>query len=176
MNLKSTIRTVPDYPRPGVRFRDITTLLADPDAFSRAVEKLAGPVAGMQIDKVAGIEARGFIFAGALATRLCAGFVPVRKKGKLPGRTIREACTLEYGTAELEIHADAIATGDRILLVDDLIATGGTAGAAIRLLEKAGAGTVICAFLIDLPCLGGSGKLRSAGKNVISVMEFTQEE
>lgn len=173
--MKSTIRTIPDYPKPGIMFRDITTLLADARAFRRAVDELVQPLAGSKIDKVAGIEARGFILGGAIAHQLSCGFVPIRKKGKLPHKTIGEQYQLEYGVDEVEIHVDAIAKGERVLLVDDLIATGGTAMAAIKLLERAGGVIDLCAFVIDLPDLGGAQKLRDSGKSVVALVEFEGE-
>ena len=172
MDLKSVIRTIPDYPKPGIMFRDITTLLADARGFRRAVDELVQPLAGEKIDKVAGIEARGFILGGAIAHQLSVGFVPIRKKGKLPYETIGESYELEYGVDEVEIHVDAINKGDRVLLIDDLIATGGTAGASIKLLERAGAEIVLCSFIVDLPDLGGSKKLRELGKRVVALTEF----
>lgn len=175
MDLKTAVRTIPDYPKPGIMFRDITTLLADARAFRRAIDELVQPLAGAKIDKVAGIEARGFILGGAIAHQLSVGFIPIRKKGKLPFETIGEAYELEYGVDEVEIHVDAITKGDRVLLVDDLIATGGTASAAIKLLERAGADIELCSFIVDLPDLGGAGKLRAMGKQVVSLMEFEGE-
>ncbi|MBL4619300.1 MAG: adenine phosphoribosyltransferase [Alphaproteobacteria bacterium] len=175
MNLKSVIRTIPDYPKPGIMFRDITTLLTDARGFRRAIDEMVQPLAGQKIDKVAGIEARGFILGGAIAHQLSVGFVPVRKKGKLPFETISEAYELEYGTDELEIHVDAIDKGERVLVVDDLIATGGTASAAIKLLERAGAEIVLCAFVVDLPDLGGAKLLRDMGKQVTSLVEYEGE-
>ena len=175
MDLRAAIRTIPDYPKPGVMFRDITTLLADARAFRRAIDELVQPLAGAKIDKVAGIEARGFILGGAIAHQLSVGFIPIRKKGKLPFETMGEAYELEYGVDEVEIHVDAIGKGDRVLLVDDLIATGGTASAAIRLLERAGAEIVLCSFVVDLPDLGGADKLRAMGKQVVSLIDFAGE-
>ena len=175
MDLRAAIRTIPDYPKPGVMFRDITTLLADARAFRRAIDELVQPLAGAKIDKVAGIEARGFILGGAIAHQLSVGFIPIRKKGKLPFETMGEAYELEYGVDEVEIHVDAIGKGDRVLLVDDLIATGGTASAAIRLLERAGAEIVLCSFVVDLPDLGGADKLRAMGKQVVSLIDFEGE-
>lgn len=172
MDLKSVIRTIPDYPKPGIMFRDITTLLADARGFRRAVDELVQPLAGAKIDKVAGIEARGFILGGAIAHQLSVGFVPVRKKGKLPFKTIAESYALEYGVDEVEIHVDAVMKGEKILLVDDLIATGGTATAAIRLIERAGGEVVLCSFVVDLPELGGAEKLRKMGKGVVSLVAF----
>ncbi|GJD45194.1 Adenine phosphoribosyltransferase [Methylobacterium cerastii] len=170
--LKDSIRSIPDYPKPGIVFRDITTLLSDPRAFRRAVDALVHPYAGGRIDQVAGIEARGFILGGAVAHQLSAGFVPVRKKGKLPHKTVSIAYTLEYGTDELEIHVDAIKPGDRVLLVDDLIATGGTATAAVNLLRQIGAEVVAACFVIDLPEIGGAQKLRDLDVPVRTLMEF----
>ena len=175
MDLKSVIRTIPDYPKPGIMFRDITTLLTDARGFRRAVDELVQPLAGAKIDKVAGIEARGFILGGAIAHQLSVGFVPIRKKGKLPFETIGESYDLEYGTDEVEIHIDAIEKGERILLVDDLIATGGTAGAAIKLIERAGGVVALCSFVVDLPDLGGADKLRAQGMNVTALVEYDGE-
>jgi len=172
MDLRSVIRSIPDYPKPGIMFRDVTTLLADARGFRRAIDELVQPLAGAKIDKVAGIEARGFILGGAIAHQLSVGFVPIRKKGKLPFKTMAERYELEYGVDEVEIHVDAVAPGERVLLVDDLIATGGTAGAAIRLLERAGADVVLCSFVVDLPDLGGADKLRAMGKKVVALVAF----
>src|SRR5881392_926067 len=159
-DLKATVRTIPDYPKKGILFRDITTLLADARAFRRAADELVHPWAGNKIDKVAGIEARGFILGGAVAHQVSAGFVPIRKKGKLPHTTVRIAYSLEYGLDEMEMHEDAVVRGDRIVLVDDLIATGGTAEGAVKLLRNAGAQVLAACFIIDLPELGGAEKLR----------------
>ena len=171
-DLKASIRSIPDYPKPGVVFRDITTLLGDARAFRRAVDELVHPFAGGRIDKVAGIEARGFILGGAVAHQLSAGFVPIRKKGKLPHETVRIAYSLEYGVDEMEIHTDAIGQGERVILVDDLIATGGTAVAATQLLRQIGANIVAACFIIDLPDLGGAEKLRDIGVDVRSLVSF----
>ena len=160
-DLKATVRTIPDYPKKGILFRDITTLLADARAFRRAVDELVQPWAGLKIDKVAGIEARGFILGGAVAHQVSAGFVPIRKKGKLPHTTVRIAYSLEYGLDEMEMHVDAIQPGERVILVDDLIATGGTAEGAVKLLRQIGANVVAACFIIDLPDLGGAAKLRA---------------
>ena len=174
-DLLAAIRTIPDYPKEGILFRDITTLLGDARAFRRAVDALVQPRAGSKVDKVAGIEARGFILGGAIAHQLSVGFVPIRKKGKLPYKTLAESYELEYGVDEVEIHVDAVEKGDRILLVDDLIATGGTAGAAIKLLERAGGEVMLCSFVVDLPDLGGAQKLRSLGKKVTALVEYEGE-
>ena len=172
MDFKTVIRTIPDYPKPGIMFRDITTLLGNPRAFRRAVDELVQPYAGAKIDAVAGLEARGFILGGAVAHQLGVGFIPVRKKGKLPFSVIGEDYALEYGTDRVEIHTDAIKPGEKVLLVDDLIATGGTAMAGIRLLERAGAKVIGCSFVIDLPELGGADKLRALGKPVSTLVAF----
>ena len=172
MDFKSVIRTIPDYPKAGIMFRDITTLLGNPRAFRRAVDQLVQPWCGLKIDKVAGLEARGFILGGAVAHQLGVGFVPVRKQGKLPHTVIGEDYALEYGTDRVEIHTDALKQGDQVLLVDDLIATGGTAMAGIKLLERAGAKVVGCVFVIDLPELGGSEKLRALGKPVTALVSY----
>jgi adenine phosphoribosyltransferase len=172
VNLADAIRTIPDYPKAGIMFRDITTLLADARAFRQAVDELVQPLAGMKIDKVAGIEARGFILGGAVAHQLSAGFVPLRKKGKLPHRTRGVEYALEYGTDCIEMHLDAVLEGERVMLVDDLIATGGTALAAIELLNHARAHIVAAAFVIDLPELGGARRLRDAGVEVSTLITF----
>src|SRR5215475_6989248 len=164
MDFADTIRSIPDHPKPGIIFRDITTLLGNPRAFRSAVDQLVQPYAGVRIDKVVGIEARGFILAGAVAHQLSVGFVPVRKKGKLPWKTIGQSYDLEYGTDTVEIHADAVGKGENVLIVDDLIATGGTAEAAIKLIEKAGGNVVGCSFIIDLPELQGRKRLERMGK------------
>ncbi|MDB5735296.1 MAG: adenine phosphoribosyltransferase [Alphaproteobacteria bacterium] len=172
MDFKTVIRTIPDYPKPGILFRDITTLLGNPDAFRAAVDAMVQLYRGQKIDAVAGLEARGFILGGAVAHQLGVGFIPVRKKGKLPFTTIGEDYALEYGTDRVEIHTDAITPGDNVLLVDDLIATGGTAMAGINLLERAGANVIGCSFVIDLPDLGGADKLRARGMAVSSLVAF----
>jgi adenine phosphoribosyltransferase len=172
MDLAAVIRTIPDYPKPGIMFRDITTLLGDARAFRRAVDELVQPFAGMKIDKVAGIEARGFILGGAVAHQLSTGFVPLRKKGKLPHQTRAVEYALEYGSDSMEMHLDAVMAGEKVMLVDDLIATGGTALAAVQLLKEAGAQIVAAAFVIDLPELGGAEKLRAAGVPVSTLVAF----
>jgi adenine phosphoribosyltransferase len=171
-DLATAIRTIPDYPKPGIMFRDITTLLGNARAFRRAVDELVQPWAGMKIDKVAGIEARGFILGGAVAHQVSAGFVPIRKKGKLPHQTVRMAYLLEYGTDEMEMHVDAVSKGDRVVLVDDLIATGGTAEGAVKLLRQMGAEVLAACFIIDLPALGGAAKLRGLGVPVRTLVAF----
>ena len=175
MPIKSRIRTIPDYPKPGIQFRDITTLLLDPVGLSLAVQQLVEPFKGLRVDKVAGIEARGFILGGAVAVALHAGFVPVRKAGKLPHETIGEDYSLEYGTDRVEIHTDAIGQGDQILLIDDLIATGGTAAATVELIARAGGVVMGCGFVIDLPDLGGADRLREQGLEVRSLCAFEGE-
>jgi adenine phosphoribosyltransferase len=172
MDIRETIRTIPNHPKPGIMFRDITTLLGNARAFRRAVDELVQPYAGIRIDKVAGIEARGFILGGAVAHQLSTAFLPVRKKGKLPWKTIRQEYALEYGTDEVEIHADAIKKGDQVVIVDDLVATGGTAEAAIKLVERAGGIVIGLSFVIDLPDLGGAEKLRKLGKIVRTLCAF----
>ncbi|WP_333585368.1 adenine phosphoribosyltransferase [Phenylobacterium sp.] len=172
MDLREAIRTIPDYPKPGIQFRDITTLLADARAFRRAVDELVQPFAGLKIDKVAGVEARGFILGGAVAHQLSAGFVPLRKKGKLPHRTRSVAYALEYGSDALEVHLDAVRPGERVMLVDDLIATGGTALAALDLLRQGRAEVAAAVFVVDLPDLGGAQRLRDAGVPVSTLVAF----
>jgi adenine phosphoribosyltransferase len=172
IDLRDCIRSIPDYPKPGIVFRDITTLLGDARAFRRAVDELVHPWAGTKIDKVAGIEARGFILGGALAHQLSAGFVPIRKKGKLPHNTVSVAYSLEYGVDEMEMHTDAIVQGERVILVDDLIATGGTAEGAVKLLQQMGANVVAACFVIDLPDLGGARKIEALGVPVRTLMKF----
>jgi adenine phosphoribosyltransferase len=171
-NLKDTIRSIPGYPKPGIIFRDITTLLGDARAFRRAVDELVQPYAGLKIDKVAGIEARGFILGGAVAHQLSAGFVPIRKKGKLPHKAVSIAYSLEYGLDHMEMHEDAVAPGERVILVDDLIATGGTAEAAVKLLRQIGADVVAAVFVIDLPELGGADRLRALDLPVHTLIGF----
>ena len=170
--LQQSIRTIADYPKPGIQFRDITTLLRDSRAFGIAIDALADPWVGAGIDKVAGIEARGFILGGAVAHRLKSGFIPIRKRGKLPHETVRVAYSLEYGVDEMEMHKDAVRQDEKVLLIDDLIATGGTATAAAQLLKSAGARVVAACFVMDLPELGGGGKLRAAGLEVQSLLTF----
>ena len=171
-DLKAAIRTIPDYPKPGIMFRDITTLLGNPRAFRRAIDELVQPWAGSKIDKVAGMEARGFIIGGAVAHQLSAGFIPIRKKGKLPHKSVRIAYSLEYGIDEMEMHEDAVTKGERVIMVDDLIATGGTAEGAVKLLRQMGADVVAACFMVDLPDLGGAQKLRDMGVTVRTLMTF----
>ncbi len=166
------IRTIPDFPHEGIMFRDVTTLFADPRGFRLAIDQLLHPYVGMQIDKVVGLEARGFILGGAIAHQLSVGFVPIRKQGKLPGKVISQPYTLEYGEAVMELHDDAIEAGEKILVVDDLLATGGTVEAGIKLLEKLGGEIVSCAFIIDLPELGGRKKLEAMGMDVSVLCAF----
>lgn len=170
--LISSIRTIPDYPKPGILFRDITTLLGNARAFRRAIDELVHPYAGEGVSKIAGIEARGFILGGAMAHQLSAGFVPIRKKGKLPHSTVRVAYSLEYGVDEMEMHTDAVKPGEKVILVDDLIATGGTAEGATKLLKQMGADIVAACFVIDLPDLGGRKKLEALGVDVRTLISF----
>lgn len=170
--VRDYIRNIVDFPHEGIIFRDVTTLFADPRGFRMAIDQMLHPYAGMQIDKVVGLEARGFILGGAIAHQLSVGFVPIRKKGKLPGATISEAYTLEYGEAVVEIHDDAIKPGEKILVVDDLLATGGTAEAGIKLIERLGGEIVSTSFVIDLPELGGRARLEKMGMEVIALCEF----
>ena len=172
MPIKSRIRTVPHYPKPGIMFRDITTLLKDPIGLRATVDELARRYADVKIDKIAGIESRGFIVGAPLAYVLGKGFVPIRKKGKLPAETIGHDYELEYGTDRIEIHTDAIEKGEKVLLVDDLIATGGTAEAACKLIEKIGGVIVECCFVIDLPDIGGRKRLEKHGHKVFALCEF----
>jgi adenine phosphoribosyltransferase len=172
LDLKSLVRTIPDYPKKGILFRDITTLIEHPEGFRESVERIASGYRGHGITHVAGIEARGFIFGAGVAIALGAGFVPIRKKGKLPGETIGQNYALEYGVDTIEIHADVVNGGHKVLLVDDLIATGGTAIAAIGLLRRTGATCDDAAFVIDLPDIGGADKLKAEGVTVTSLMAF----
>src|SRR5689334_1575235 len=171
-DLRAAIRSIPDYPQPGIMFRDITTLLGDARAFRRAVDELVQPWAGMKIDKVAGIEARGFILGGAVAHQVSAGFIPIRKKGKLPYKRVSIGYSLEYGIDEMEMHEDAVTKGERVILVDDLIATGGTAEVAVKLLRQMGAEVLAACFIIDLPELGGADKLRRLEVPVRTLVSF----
>ena len=170
--VKDYIRTIVDFPHEGIMFRDVTTLFADPRGFRMAIDQLLHPYAGQPIDKVVGLEARGFILGGAIAHQLSVGFVPIRKKGKLPGTTISQDYTLEYGEAIVEIHDDAIQPGEKVLVVDDLLATGGTAEAGIKLLERLGAEIIGVAVVIDLPDLGGRTKIESLGVDVHTLCAF----
>jgi len=172
MDIKSVIRTIPDYPKKGILFRDITTLWQDASGLRHVIDQLVWPYVGVRIDKVAGIEARGFVLGGAIAHQLSVGFIPVRKKGKLPGAVISEEYDLEYGTDTVEIHQDAIKEGENILLVDDLIATGGTAAAAINLIRHAGGTIIGAAFVIDLPDIEGRKCIEKMGVNVRTLCEF----
>ncbi|MGF1445730.1 MAG: adenine phosphoribosyltransferase [Pikeienuella sp.] len=170
--LRSYIRTIPDFPVPGVQFRDVTTLFNDAEAFKRTVEALIAPHRGRQIEVIAAMDARGFILGGAIAYALVRPFVPIRKKGKLPGATFMEAYSLEYGEAIVEIHDDAFAAGTKVLLVDDLIATGGTAAAGVKLIEKLGGDLVAASFVVDLPDLGGRQRLEAMGVETHALMAF----
>ena len=170
--LKKAIRTISDYPKPGVKFRDITTLMGNAGAFRRTIDALVYPYIGLKVDKIAGVEARGFILGGAVAHQLSAGFVPIRKKGKLPYDTVRIAYSLEYGIDEMEMHRDAVKPGERVVLVDDLLATGGTAIAAAELLHQIDAEIVAACFVINLPDLGGADKLRQLGVDVHTLVTY----
>ena len=172
MDLKQYIRTIPDHPKPGIMFRDVTTLMADAAAFRQAIQNMANRFRGQKIDQVAGIDARGFILGGALAIELGAGFTALRKPGKLPWTTFSETYDLEYGTDELHMHTDALNAGDKVLLVDDLIATGGTAEAGLKLLRAAKADVIGAIFLVDLPELGGATRLREHGILVHALIDF----
>ncbi|MEO0387956.1 MAG: adenine phosphoribosyltransferase [Pseudomonadota bacterium] len=170
--VKDYIRTIPDFPHAGIQFRDVTTLFLDPRGFRIAIDQMLHPYAGRRIDKVAGLEARGFILGGAIAHQLSIGFVPIRKKGKLPGETVEQSYQLEYGEAVMELHTDAIEPGETVLLVDDLLATGGTAEAGIRLIERLGGEVISTAFVIDLPELGGRQRLQALGFEVHALCAF----
>jgi adenine phosphoribosyltransferase len=172
LDLKSLVRTIPDYPKKGILFRDITTLIEHPEGFRESVERIAAAYRGQGFTHVAGIEARGFIFGAGVAIALGTGFVPIRKKGKLPGETIGQNYALEYGVDTIEIHADVVGAGHKVLLVDDLIATGGTALAAVGLLRRTGATCDDAAFVIDLPEIGGAEKLKAESVKVMSLMDF----
>lgn len=170
--LKSLVRTIPNYPKEGIMFRDITTLIKSPEGFQKTIDLLYERYKDRDIDAIAGIEARGFILGAALAYKMKKGFIPIRKKGKLPGEVISEEYELEYGTDTIEVHLDAIDRGGKVLLVDDLLATGGTAMGAIRLIETIGAHVQECAFVIDLPDLGGRKKITTHGHEVFTIIEF----
>jgi adenine phosphoribosyltransferase len=172
-DFKNKIRSIPDFPIQGITFRDITTLMKDGEAFREACEELFLRYIDKKIDKIVGIDARGFIFGAVLAYKLGVGFVPIRKKGKLPYKTISEKYALEYGTAEIEIHEDAIDKGERVVIVDDLIATGGTISAAIKLVERLGGEIVECAFVVELPGLKGREMIK--GYNVYSLVSFEDD-
>lgn len=170
--VRDYIRSIVDFPHEGIIFRDVTTLFADARGFRMAIDQLLHPYAGVHFDKVVGLEARGFILGGAVAHQLCTGFVPIRKKGKLPGAVISEAYELEYGEAVMEVHDDALRAGERVLIVDDLLATGGTAEAGIKLCRRLGAEVIGCAFVIDLPELGGRKRLEDMDMPVHALCEF----
>lgn len=171
-HVQSKIRAIPDYPKPGIVFRDITTLLQDARGFRKTIDELVQAHAGVRIDKVAAIEARGFVLGGAVAHQLSVGFVPIRKKGKLPWKTVAQDYALEYGTDTVEMHIDAVKPGENILLVDDLIATGGTAEAAIKLVRRQGGEVIGCSFIIDLPELGGRTRIEAMGVKVLTLCAF----
>ena len=171
-DIRALVRTIPDYPKPGIMFRDITTLLGDAKGLTACIDQLAAPYGEVQVDAVAGIEARGFILGGAIADRLGCGFVPIRKKGKLPGKAIGQDYELEYGVDVIEIHEDGITKGERVLLVDALIATGGTAEAAVKLLRKLDAEIIGAAFVIDLPDLQGRKRVEALGIACHTLIEF----
>jgi adenine phosphoribosyltransferase len=175
MTLKSLIRTIPHYPKPGIMYRDITTLLKDAIGFKLTIDTLAHRYAGMKLDKVAGIESRGFIIGGALASRLGVGFVPIRKRGKLPGEKLGRDYVLEYGEDRVEMHLDAVDSGEQVLLVDDLIATGGTAEASASLIEEAGGAIVECCFVIELRAIEGRQRLEAKGYRVFALCEFESD-
>ncbi len=170
--IQDYIRTIPDFPHEGILFRDVTTLFQDPRGFRLAVDQLLAPFVGQRIDKVTGLEARGFILGGAVAHQLSKGFVPIRKAGKLPGKTIAQPYELEYGHATMEIHDDALQPGETVLMVDDLLATGGTAEAGIKLIEQLGAEVMGTAFVVDLPDLGGRAKLEAMGMSVHALCQY----
>jgi adenine phosphoribosyltransferase len=172
LDVRDYIRTIPDFPHEGILFRDVTTLFGDPRGFRMAIDLLLHPYAGLRIDKVAALEARGFILGGAVAHQLSVGFAPIRKKGKLPWKTVAQEYQLEYGEAIVEIHEDAILKGEQVLLVDDLLATGGTAEAGIKLIERLGGEVVGCCFVIDLPDLGGRKRLEALGVDVHALCAF----
>ncbi len=174
-SLKARIRSIPDYPQPGVVFRDITPLLQDPEGFRNTVDLLLAPFTGHQVNKIVGIEARGFIVGGSVAHQLRAGFVPARKKGKLPWETLSREYELEYGTEAIQIHTDSIQAGERILLVDDLIATGGSAEATLKLVEEMGGHIVGAIFIVELPHLGGLQRLREGGYWATALVRFEGE-
>lgn len=172
LDVRDYIRTIPDFPHEGIMFRDVTTLFGDPRGFRMAIDLLLHPYAGMRIDRVVGLEARGFILGGAVAHQLSVGFTPIRKKGKLPGKTIEQSYKLEYGEATVELHEDAIQPGDQVLVVDDLLATGGTAAAGVSLIERLGGEVIACAFVVDLPDLGGRKHLEGMGLIVDALCAF----
>lgn len=175
MDLRASIRAIPDHPRPGIVFRDVTTLMGDPAAFADTTRLLAEAFKSQQVAKVAGVEARGFVFGAALADRLGAGFVPVRKLGKLPAETVARPYVLEYGEDTLEVHRDALTPGERVLVVDDLLATGGTARAAAELVREVGGEVVACAFVVEIEGLGGRAALTAQGLDVFSLMRFSDD-
>ena len=172
MDLQKLIRTIPDHPKPGILFRDITSLIEDAEGFSQTIDDLVRPLQDLEIERIAGIDARGFILGGAVAHRLSIGFIAIRKKGKLPWSTHTVEYELEYGTDAMEIHTDSVSPGDRIFIIDDLIATGGSACAAVELVRRSGGEVVGASFVIDLPDLGGRKRLEALGVSVHALMEF----
>ncbi len=172
MDLQKLIRTIPDHPKPGILFRDITSLIEDAEGFSQTIDDLVRPLQDLEIERIAGIDARGFILGGAVAHRLSIGFIAIRKKGKLPWSTHTVEYELEYGTDAMEIHTDSVSPGDRIYIIDDLIATGGSACAAVELVRRSGGEVVGASFVIDLPDLGGRKRLEALGVSVHALMEF----
>ncbi len=172
MDLQKLIRTFPDHPKPGILFRDITSLIEDAEGFSQTIDDLVRPLQDLEIERIAGIDARGFILGGAVAHRLSIGFIAIRKKGKLPWSTHTVEYELEYGTDAMEIHTDSVSPGDRIFIIDDLIATGGSACAAVELVRRSGGEVVGASFVIDLPDLGGRKRLEALGVSVHALMEF----
>lgn len=175
MKIEDYIRTIPDFPHEGIMFRDVSTLFNDPRGFRMAIDLLLHPFTGQRIDHVAGIEARGFILGGAIAHQLSVGFIPIRKKGKLPWKTLEQEYTLEYGEATVEVHEDSAKPGDKVLIVDDLLATGGTAEAGIKLIRRLGAEVVGCAFVVDLPDLGGQARLKAIEAPVHALCSYPGE-
>ena len=173
--VRDYIRTIPDFPHEGIMFRDVTTLFNDAQGFRMAVDQMLLPYAGRRIDRVVGLEARGFILGGAVAHQLSVGFTPIRKKGKLPWKTVAQDYKLEYGDAVVEIHEDAIQPGEQVLLVDDLLATGGTAEAGVKLVERLGGAVMGCVFVVDLPDLGGRRRLEAMGLDVHALCAFEGE-
>jgi adenine phosphoribosyltransferase len=172
MDLRQHIRTIPDYPKAGILFRDVTTLMLNSEAFTESIRQLQETCVSLDFNKIAGIEARGFVFGAALAVSMNKGFIPIRKSGKLPSQTISESYELEYGTDALEIHTDSVSSLDRVLICDDLIATGGTATASIKLVERLGGRVSACAFIVSLVDLGGEEKIQSSGYRCVHLLDY----